>query len=112
MVVHRIGHFAATVTIALLAVLGLKLLIFLEHFKILLGGKTYSAKPHLSPVTASVIIEADDKLIEHPSPVNFALTTLSSTICICKLMRSPHVGLFKSMVTLPASNVPLLRGAL
>ena len=40
MVVHRIGHFAATVTIALLAVLRLKLLIFLEHFKILLGGKT------------------------------------------------------------------------
>src|SRR5699024_2403876 len=72
----------------------------------------FSASSFFFPLIASVIIDAEDMLMEHPSPLNFTSLTSSSSTCNCSWILSPQVGLFISTVRTSPSITPLLRGCL
>ena len=66
----------------------------------------------LGPVTASVIIEALDWLIEHPAPWKVTSAIASSSTCANTVISSPQSGLFGVALQLGAGQLALVPRAL
>jgi hypothetical protein len=64
------------------------------------------------PATASVIIEAEDWLIEHPWPTKDTSCTLPSSACTNTVISSPQSGLLREHVREASGISRLFRGFL
>ena len=71
-----------------------------------------SASSMLEPVTASVIIDALDWLIEHPAPWNVTSATVPPSTCAKTVISSPHSGLLAWHCSSAPGSSRLFRGFL